>query len=147
MATKAKRQKQEYDDVSEQPSTSEQSRKTKKNKKSSATGTTSEFSTDWDVDDYRTEYESEEHWELRRDFMLEHKHRFDEERLVCLAQTFINMEFMGCKYPKETMLLVADMSKDIAKEFRQQRSLRLKRTFVSASEAAEQRAKGRRNNV
>lgn len=141
MATKAKRQKQDYDDNSDQPSTSEGSRKSKKSNKSSAEGT------DWDVDDYRTEYESEEHWELRRDFMLEHKHRFDEERLVCLAQTFINMEFMGCKYPKETMLLVADMSKDIAKEFRQQRALRLKRTFVSASEAAEQRAKGRRNNV
>lgn len=141
MATKAKRQKQDYDDNSDQPSTSEESRKSKKSNKSSAEVT------DWDVDDYRTEYESEEHWELRRDFMLEHKDRFDEERLVCLAQTFINMEFMGCKYPKETMLLVADMSKDIAKEFRKQRALRLKRTFVSASEAAEQRAKGRRNNV
>ncbi|KAH8306416.1 hypothetical protein KR018_010786 [Drosophila ironensis] len=96
---------------------------------------------DWDVDSYRTEYESEEHWELRRDFMLAHKERFEEERLVCLAQTFVNMEFLGCKYPAETMHLVAELSKEIAKEFRHKREQRLKRTFVSASDAAEQRAK------
>ncbi|KAH8265452.1 hypothetical protein KR038_008231, partial [Drosophila bunnanda] len=99
---------------------------------------------DWDIDSYRTEYESEEHWDLRRSFMLAHKDNFDEDRLVCLAQTFINMEFMGCKYPSETMHLVAEMSKEIAEEFRKKRALRLKRTFVSASDAAEQRAKGRR---
>jgi len=73
-----------------------------------------EFSLDWDVDSYRTEYESEEHWDLRRSFMLAHKEKFEEDRLVCLAQTFINMEFMGCKYPSETMRLVAEMSKEIA---------------------------------
>lgn len=139
MATVAKRQK--IDD--EKPSTSKDGRLKKKSKKNAAGG---EISTDWDVDDYRTEYESEEHWQLRRDFMMAHKDRFDEERLVCLAQTFINMEFMGCKYPSETMLLVAELSKEIAEEFRQKRAQRLKRTFVNASDAAEQRAKGRRNN-
>lgn len=146
MATIAKRQKVEDADHFDTPTTSEQGKKQKKSKKSASAAVTSEFLTDWDVEDYRTEYESEEHWELRRDFMLAHKDRFDEERLVCLAQTFINMEFMGCKYPKDTMLLVAEMSKDIAEEFRKNRALRLKRTFVSASDAAEQRAKGRRNN-
>lgn len=139
MATVAKRQKIE----DEKPSTSKESRSKKKSKKYA---TTVEISTDWDVDNYRTEYESEEHWQLRRDFMMAHKDRFDEERLVCLAQTFINMEFLGCKYPSETMLLVAELSKEIAEEFRQKRALRLKRTFVNASDAAEQRAKGRRNN-
>ncbi|KAH8347017.1 hypothetical protein KR059_004106, partial [Drosophila kikkawai] len=99
---------------------------------------------EWDVDSYRTEYESEEHWDLRRSFMLAHKDNFDEERLVCLAQTFVNMEFLGCKYPSETMHQVAEMSKEIAEDFRRKRALRLKRTFVSASDAAEQRAKGRR---
>lgn len=135
----AKRQKIE----DEKPSTSKENRSKKKSKKNATAG---EISTDWDVDNYRTEYESEEHWQLRRDFMMAHKDRFDEERLVCLAQTFINMEFLGCKYPSETMLLVAELSKEIAEEFRQKRALRLKRTFVNASDAAEQRAKGRRNN-
>ncbi|KAH8363422.1 hypothetical protein KR084_010025, partial [Drosophila pseudotakahashii] len=103
-----------------------------------------EFSLDWEVDSYRTEYESEEHWDLRRSFMVAHKERFEEDRLVCLAQTFVNMEFMGCKYPSETMRLVAELSKEIAEDFRRKRDQRLKRTFVSASDAAEQRAKGRR---
>ncbi|KAH8310242.1 hypothetical protein KR044_000163, partial [Drosophila immigrans] len=120
-----------------------QGKKHKKSKKSAAAEIAGENSSgDWDVDDYKTEYESEEHWELRRNFMLAHKDRFDEERLVCLAQTFINMEFMGCKYPNDTMLLVAELSQEIAEEFRKNRALRLKRTFVSASDAAEQRAKG-----
>ncbi|KAH8358698.1 hypothetical protein KR093_001852, partial [Drosophila rubida] len=117
------------------------SKKHKKSKKSPTAETSVDISGEWDVEDYRTEYESEEHWELRRDFMLAHKDRFDEDRLVCLAQTFINMEFMGCKYPNQTMVLVAELSKDIAEEFRKKRALRLKRTFVSASDAAEQRAK------
>lgn len=105
-----------------------------------------EFSTDWDIDVYRREYESEEHWQLRRRFMEMHKDKFAEDRLVCLAQVFTNMEFMGCKYPSETMRMVGELSVDVAKEFREQRANRLKRTFVTASDAAEARAKGRRKN-
>ncbi|XP_017055233.1 uncharacterized protein LOC108097468 [Drosophila ficusphila] len=119
-------------------------KKAKAKKQADAGYGSGEFSLDWDVDSYRTEYESEEHWDLRRSFMLAHKDRFEEDRLVCLAQTFVNMEFMGCKYPSATMLLVAEMSKEIAEDFRRKRDQRLKRTFVSASDAAEQRAKGRR---
>ncbi|XP_068155332.1 CDKN2A-interacting protein isoform X2 [Drosophila tropicalis] len=118
--------------------------KKKTNKETENMGEQSTFA-DWDVDDYRTEYESDEHWELRRSFMEAYKSRFDEQQLVCLAQTFVNMEFLGCKYPSETMHLVAELSKDIAEDFRSRREQRLKRTFVSASDAAEQRAKGRKN--
>lgn len=106
----------------------------------------SEFPTDWDVDVYRREYESEEHWLLRKRFMEFHKDKFPEDKLVCLAQVFTNMEFMGCKYPAETMAMVAELSKEVAKEFRAGRANRLKRTFVAASDAAEARAKGRRKN-
>ncbi|XP_023292359.2 NF-kappa-B-repressing factor [Lucilia cuprina] len=104
-----------------------------------------EFSTDWDVEKYRREYESEEHWQLRKRFMEMHKDKFPEDKLVCLAQVFTNMEFMGCKYPSETMQMVAELSKDVAKEFRADRANRLKRTFVTASDAAEARAKGRKS--
>lgn len=104
-----------------------------------------EFSTDWDVEKYRREYESEEHWQLRKRFMEVHKDKFPEDKIVCLAQVFTNMEFMGCKYPSETMRMVAELSKDVAKDFRAERANRLKRTFVAASDAAEARAKGRRN--
>lgn len=104
-----------------------------------------EFSTDWDVEKYRREYESEEHWMLRKRFMDVHREKFPEDKLVCLAQVFTNMEFMGCKYPSETMIMVGELSKEVAKEFRANRANRLKRTFVTASDAAEARAKGRRN--
>lgn len=105
-----------------------------------------EFSTDWDVEKYRREYESEEHWQLRKRFMDVHKDKFPEDKLVCLAQVFTNMEFMGCKYPSETMIMVGELSQEVAKEFRADRANRLKRTFVTASDAAEARAKGRRKN-
>lgn len=116
-----------------------------KPKKKQIKNTSEDFSTDWDVEKYRRDYESEEHWQLRKRFMDMHKDKFREEKLVCLAQVFTNMEFMGCKYPAETMRMVAELSKEVAKEFRTERASRLKRTFVAASDAAEARAKGRRN--
>ncbi|XP_059611469.1 partner of xrn-2 protein 1-like [Phlebotomus argentipes] len=100
-----------------------------------------DFPTNWKVEDYRTTYESDEHWQLRRNFMETHKEKFPEDELVCLAQTFTNVEFLGCRYPAETMRLVAELSKDVAKEFRKKRESRLKRTFVQASDAAEAKAK------
>lgn len=54
-------------------------------------------SQDWDVDQYRMEHESEEHWELRRNFMLAHKDKLPEDEIVCMAQVFTNIEFMGCR--------------------------------------------------
>lgn len=54
------------------------------------------FDTSWDVEKYRNKFESDEQWELRKTFMLTHKHKFAEDKLVCLAQTFLNIEFLGC---------------------------------------------------
>lgn len=102
--------------------------------------------TDWDVENYKTDYESDEHWELRRLFMETHKDKFDEDELVCLAQVFTNVEFMGCKYPDDTMRKVALLSKEVAEDFRKQRATKLKRTFVGAQDAAGAKAKGRKTN-
>ncbi|XP_031633357.1 uncharacterized protein LOC116347080 isoform X2 [Contarinia nasturtii] len=101
------------------------------------------FPTDWDVNRYRADYESDEHWQLRKAFIDAHKDKFPECELVCLAQVFTNIEFLGCRYPKKTMERVALLSKDIAAKFRASRSGRLKRTFVGASDAASAKAKGR----
>lgn len=103
------------------------------------------YPTDWDVDGYRADYESEEHWELRKAFIEEHKDKFPENELVCLAQVFTNVEFLGCRYPHKTMERVALLSKDVAAKFRALRSSRLKRTFVGASDAASAKAKGRKS--
>lgn len=55
------------------------------------------FDTSWDVDKYKSEFENDEHWQLRRQFLVEHKDKYPEDRLVCLAQVFFNVEFLGCK--------------------------------------------------
>jgi hypothetical protein len=52
---------------------------------------------DWNVDDCRGDHESDEHWELRRTFMVQNKGRYDKAKILCLGQTFANMEFLGCK--------------------------------------------------
>lgn len=101
---------------------------------------------DWDLDYYKTEYESDEHWELRRSFMEMHKDKFPEDELVCLAQVFTNVEFMGCRYPEETMRRVGELSQEVASEFRKSRANKLKRTFVGAQDAAGAKAqRGRKN--
>ena len=33
-------------------------------------------------------------------------YRFPEERVVCLAQVLGNIQFMGCRYPNDTMTQV-----------------------------------------
>lgn len=102
------------------------------------------FPTDWDIDYYKTDYESDEHWELRRAFIEKHKSSFPENELICLAQVFTNVEFLGCRYPDDTMRKVALLSKDVADEFRKSRENKIKRTFVGASDAAGAKVKGRK---
>ncbi|KYN02266.1 NF-kappa-B-repressing factor [Cyphomyrmex costatus] len=97
---------------------------------------------DWDVEQHKVEYESDEHWELRRKFLLTHKDKFPEDVLVCLAQVFVNVELLGCRYPQETMNLVKELSQDVAAEYREKQKKKLQRTFVAASEAASSKVKG-----
>ncbi|VVC40678.1 Hypothetical protein CINCED_3A004697 [Cinara cedri] len=99
------------------------------------------FDTTWDVDQYKSEHENEEHWLFRRRFLIAHKDKFPEDRLVSLAQVFFNIEFLGCKYPKKTMDLVESLAVGLADELRESRKGKLQRTFVGASEAAEAKAK------
>ncbi|KAG4077202.1 hypothetical protein HA402_016189 [Bradysia odoriphaga] len=72
------------------------------------------------------------------------KDKFEEDELLCLAQVFTNVEYMGCKYPDKTMRKVALLSKEVAEDFRKKRATKLKRTFVGAQDAAGIKAKGRR---
>ncbi|KAI9554268.1 hypothetical protein GHT06_019540 [Daphnia sinensis] len=97
---------------------------------------------DWDVEKYKNKFEPDEQWELKRKFMETHKHRFSRERVVCLAQVLVNMEFLGAKYPVETMDTVMELSKDIIEGFREKQKARLQRTFVEASDAASSKVKG-----
>lgn len=93
----------------------------------------------WDPEKYRGRGESDEHWELKKHFMETHKDKFPEARLVCLAQVFTNMEFLGCRYNTEVMETVSELSKGVADSYREKKKDKLKRTFVKASDAAEAR--------
>lgn len=44
--------------------------------------------------------------------------------------------FFFFSYPEETMQLVAELSEDIATDYRERQKSKLKRTFVKASDAA-----------
>ena len=55
------------------------------------------FNTNWNVEKYFSPTEPKHHWNLRRTFMEENKGKFDEERVVCLSQTFVNIEILGCR--------------------------------------------------
>eukprot|EP00088_Acartia_fossae_P054722 TRINITY_DN630_c0_g2_i1.p1 TRINITY_DN630_c0_g2~~TRINITY_DN630_c0_g2_i1.p1 ORF type:complete len:105 (+),score=19.70 TRINITY_DN630_c0_g2_i1:48-362(+) len=91
---------------------------------------------DWSVDKYRSEHEPEHHWELKREFMNRNKDRYDEQQLVCLAQTLGNIEFMGCQYPQDTMDLLQELSTGLLADFREKQKGKLQRTFVSGKDAA-----------
>ncbi|XP_045526210.1 partner of xrn-2 protein 1-like [Pieris brassicae] len=94
-----------------------------------------------DIDSLRSEHESDEQWQVRRSFMLEHKDNFDEDELVTLAQLYTNIEFLGCRYPVETMKRIAKLAEKVSAKYKESRKNKLKRTFVEASDAAEQKAK------
>lgn len=102
------------------------------------------FDTTWDIEKYKTPYESDEHWELKRKFMTTHKETLPEDELVCMAQVFANIEFLGCRYPNETMARVAELAKGVVEDFREKKKNTLKRTFVTASDAANSKVKGRK---
>lgn len=100
--------------------------------------------TSWDIESYRTAYESEEHWALKRDFLEAHKDRIPEARLICLAQVFVNVELLGCKYPDPVMEQVAVLARDVGHDYKENKKKKLQRTFVKASDAAEAKVKGLR---
>ena len=50
------------------------------------------------VETLRGEHESNKEWAIKKSFILAHAPNYDRERLVCLANCFINMELYGCRY-------------------------------------------------
>ncbi|XP_063391720.1 uncharacterized protein LOC134677201 [Cydia fagiglandana] len=100
------------------------------------------FDVNWDVESQREDHECEEHWQLRKAFIERWKNEYPKDRLVCLARVFANMEFMGCRYPTDVMQEVARLSQEVASTYRKSKKGKLQRTFVSASDAAEDRARG-----
>jgi len=57
-----------------------------------------------DLEHYRHTHESNTEWRLRRQFIAAHQDALDRNRLLCLANCFINVECYGCTYPEPVML-------------------------------------------
>lgn len=91
---------------------------------------------DWDIDKYKSDHEPKHHWALKKKFIEFHKDRYPENELIGLANTFCNVEFLGCQYPKETMEQIEELSVGVVGEFREQKKGKLQRTFVGAADAA-----------
>lgn len=47
---------------------------------------------------YRNQYETDREWKLKEQFIEAYKDDYDEDRLVCLAQCYANIETMGCRW-------------------------------------------------
>lgn len=71
-----------------------------------------------DIERLRQRWESDEHWAMRREFILQHRDRFSENRLLCLAQTYVNMELLGCVYPTAVTECVRELSASLTKKER-----------------------------
>jgi len=91
---------------------------------------------DW-IDAQRSAHEPAHQWELKKKFMKKHKNKFSKEELCGLAQTMGNIEFMGCRYPRETHRRIAELCVGVIEEYRERKKGKLQRTFVKASDAAE----------
>ena len=56
-----------------------------------------------EIEKLRKPWEIEDHWVLRRDFMLANEDMYSKDRLQCLAQAFVNVEILGTTYDEATM--------------------------------------------
>lgn len=71
----------------------------------------------------RKSWEIEDHWVLRRDFMIAHKDKFPPDRLLCLAQIFVNIETLGVQYDEDIMSENERLSEEVPSlaEFRRKK--------------------------
>lgn len=52
---------------------------------------------DWNIKKYYNKFEPNEQWQMKKKFMEAHKNLFPEEKVVCLAQVLVNIEFLGAR--------------------------------------------------
>ncbi|XP_061184092.1 NF-kappa-B-repressing factor-like [Saccostrea echinata] len=65
------------------------------------------------VEKFRSPYESQVEWDLRRAFMIANYGTVSMESLVCLANCYLNVEMYGCRYPKLVMDKIKEMSSEL----------------------------------
>ncbi|CAF0833683.1 unnamed protein product [Brachionus calyciflorus] len=61
---------------------------------------------------YRKHNETEREWQLRKLFIERHIDKYNEDRLLCLAQCFVNIKTMGCRYSHKIMNQINELTHD-----------------------------------
>uniref|UniRef100_A0A8W7PTB3 G-patch domain-containing protein n=1 Tax=Anopheles coluzzii TaxID=1518534 RepID=A0A8W7PTB3_ANOCL len=89
----------------------------------------------WDIDSYRTRYDTVSLWNLKKWFMELHKETIPEHELVPLAQVFASMEAYGCTYAPELMERASQLGEPIARVYCELKQHKCARTLVSADAA------------
>ncbi|XP_074528859.1 CDKN2AIP N-terminal-like protein [Halichoeres trimaculatus] len=68
------------------------------------------------VETYRGYWESEKHWQARREFVLRNINDFQSEQLdllLSLSMVWANNVFLGCRYSTELLERVKEMAEGI----------------------------------
>ena len=52
------------------------------------------FKDEQEIDQYRKDWEIEDHWQMRKNFMLAHYDHIAKDRLLCYAQLYVNIEVL-----------------------------------------------------
>lgn len=61
------------------------------------------------IETYRGYWESEKHWQARREFILRNLNDFQSEQLdhlLSLSMVWANKVFLGCRYVRKTLFLL-----------------------------------------
>ncbi|XP_019941515.1 CDKN2AIP N-terminal-like protein [Paralichthys olivaceus] len=71
------------------------------------------------VETFRGYWESEKHWQVRREFILRNVNDYDLEQLdhlLSLSMVWANNVFLGCRYSTELLEKVKEMAEGIVVE-------------------------------
>ncbi|XP_075957511.1 CDKN2AIP N-terminal-like protein [Anarhichas minor] len=71
------------------------------------------------VETFRGYWESEKHWQARREFVLRNISDFEDphlDQLVSLSMVWANNVFLGCRYSTELLDKVKDMAEGVVVE-------------------------------
>ncbi|VDK44931.1 unnamed protein product [Anisakis simplex] len=68
------------------------------------------------IDSLRKAHESSHEWRVRKMFLERHLDDYPIATLLCLAQTFININFLGCKYSDTLMEKVRELGAGICEK-------------------------------
>ncbi|KAH9426746.1 hypothetical protein DERP_002846 [Dermatophagoides pteronyssinus] len=61
------------------------------------------FKDEQEIDQYRKDWEIEDHWQMRKNFMLAHYDHIAKDRLLCYAQLYVNIEVLQNEYDQALM--------------------------------------------